>query len=92
MLDQQRLVPQVPLKLHPGDAIRLGDITCTYEVIDRPSRSLASSPSSEQGNTSVGASPLSTPIIERQHEARVGQRVGNYRLSKLLGQGGFADV
>src|SRR6266567_3314545 len=92
MLNQQRLVPQVPLQLHPGDAIRLGDITCTYEVIDRPSRSLASSPSSEQGNTSAGASPLSSPIIERPQQDRVGQRFGNYRLGKLLGQGGFAEV
>ena len=92
MLNQQRLVPQVPLKLHPGDAIRLGNITCTYEVIDRPSRSLASSPSSEQGNTSAGASPLSSPSIERPYQDRVGQRFGNYRLSKLLGQGGFAEV
>jgi serine/threonine protein kinase len=92
LLNQQRLVPQVPFKLHPGDAIRLGDITCTYEVIDRPSRSPASSPSSEQGNTSAGASPLSPHTIERQHQDRVGQRFGNYRLSKLLGQGGFAEV
>jgi pSer/pThr/pTyr-binding forkhead associated (FHA) protein len=92
MLNQQRLVPQVPLKLHPGDTIRLGNITCTYEVIDRPSRSPVSSPSSEQGNTSAGVSPLSTPIIERPQQDRVGQRFGNYRLSKLLGQGGFAEV
>ncbi|HEX6555214.1 MAG TPA: protein kinase [Ktedonobacteraceae bacterium] len=92
LLNQQRLVPLVPFKLHPGDAIRFGNITCTYGVLDRPSRSLASSPSSEQGNTSAGASPLSTPIIERQRQDRVGQRFGNYRLSKLLGQGGFAEV
>jgi serine/threonine protein kinase len=92
LLNQQRLVPQVPLKLHPGDAIRFGNITCTYEVIDRPSRSLASPLSFEQGSTSAGASPLSTPIIERQQHDRVGQRFGNYRLSRLLGQGGFAEV
>jgi|GEM_PF-881396 len=92
LLNQQRLVPQVPLKLHPGDAIRFGNITCTYEVIDRPSRSLASPLSSEQENTSAGASPLSTPIIERQQHDRVGQRFGNYRLSRLIGQGGFAEV
>ena len=92
MLNQQRLVPQVPSQLHPGDTIRLGNITCTYEVIDRPSRSPVSSPSSEQGNTSAEASPLSSPIIERQQQDRVGQRFGNYRLSRLLGQGGFAEV
>src|SRR5260370_22185974 len=39
LLNQQRLVPQVPSQLHPGDTIRFGTITCTYEVIDRPSRS-----------------------------------------------------
>jgi serine/threonine protein kinase len=92
LLNQQRLVPQVPLKLHPGDAIRFGNITCTYEVLERPSRSLVSLPSSEQENTSAGASPLSTPIIEMQHQDRVGQRFGNYRLSRLIGQGGFAEV
>jgi serine/threonine protein kinase len=92
LLNQQRLVPQVPLQLHPGDAIHFGNITCTYEVIDRPSRSLASPLSSEQENTSAGASPLSTPIIERQQQNRVGQRFGNYRLSRLIGQGGFAEV
>src|SRR5207244_11684855 len=41
ILNQQRLVPQVPSQLHPGDAIRLGDITCTYEVLDRPFVSFA---------------------------------------------------
>jgi serine/threonine protein kinase len=92
LLNQQRLVPQVPLKLHAGDAIRFGNITCTYEVLDRPSRSLAFHLSSEQENTSAGASPLSTPIIERQQHDRVGQRFGNYRLSRLIGQGGFAEV
>jgi serine/threonine protein kinase len=92
LLNQQRLVPQVPLKLHPGDAIRFGNITCTYGVMDRPSRSLASPLSSEQENTSAGASPLSPPIIERQQHDRVGQRFGNYRLSRLIGQGGFAEV
>jgi serine/threonine protein kinase len=92
LLNQQRLVPQLPLKLHPGDAIRFGNITCTYEVIDRPSRSLASPLSSEQENTSAGASPLSTPSTERQQHDRVGQRFGNYRLSRLIGQGGFAEV
>ncbi len=92
LLNQQRLVPQVPLKLHPGDAIRFGNITCTYEVIDRPSPSLASPLSSEQENTSAGASPLSTPNIERQQHDRVGEHFGNYRLSRLIGQGGFAEV
>ena len=92
LLNQQRLVPQVPSKLHPGDAIRFGNIICTYEVLERPSRSLASLPSSEQENTSAGASLLSPPGIERQHQDRVGQRFGNYRLSRLLGQGGFAEV
>ncbi len=92
LLNQQRLVPQVPLKLHPGDAIRFGNITCTYEVLDRPSRSLASPLSSEQENTSAGASPLSPPSIVRQQPDRVGQRFGNYRLSRLIGQGGFAEV
>jgi serine/threonine protein kinase len=92
LLNQQRLAPQVPLKLHPGDSIRFGNITCTYEVIDRPSRSLASPLTSEQENTSAGASPLSTPSIERQQHDRVGQRFGNYRLSRLIGQGGFAEV
>jgi serine/threonine protein kinase len=92
LLNQQRLVPLVPSQLHPGDAIRFGNITCTYGVLDRPSRSLASSPASEQENTSAGASPLSTPIIERPQHDRVGQRFGNYRLSRLIGQGGFAEV
>ena len=92
LLNQQRLVPQVPSKLHPGDAIRFGNIICTYEVLERPSRSLASLPSSEQENTSAGASLLSPPGIERQHQDRVGQRFGNYRLSRLIGQGGFAEV
>jgi len=92
MLNQQRLVPQVPSQLHPGAAIRLGNITCTYEVIDRPSRSPVSSPSSEQENTSAGAYAPSSPIIERPRQDRVGQRFGNYRLSRLLGQGGFAEV
>ena len=92
LLNQQRLVPQIPSKLHPGDAIRFGNIICTYEVLERPSRSLASLPSSEQENTSAGASLLSPPGIERQHQDRVGQRFGNYRLSRLLGQGGFAEV
>ena len=91
-LNQQRLVPQVPSQLHPGATIRLGNITCTYEVIDRPSRSPVSSPSSEQGNTSAGAYPPSSPTIERQQQDRVGQRFGNYRLSRLLGLGGFAEV
>ncbi|HEY6409838.1 MAG TPA: protein kinase, partial [Ktedonobacteraceae bacterium] len=92
LLNQQRLVPQVPSKLHPGDAIRFGNITCTYGVLERPSRSLASPPSSEQENTSAGASPLSPPSIERPRHDRIGQRFGNYRLSRLLGQGGFAEV
>jgi len=92
LLNQQRLVPQVPFQLHPGDAIHFGNITCTYEVIDRPSRSLAPPLPSEQENTSAGASPPSTPIIERQHHDRVGQRFGNYRLRRLIGQGGFAEV
>ncbi len=92
LLHQQRLVPQVPSKLHPGDTIRFGNITCTYEVLERPSRSLVSFPSSEQENTSTGASPLSPPSVERQHQDRVGQRFGNYRLSRLIGQGGFAEV
>ncbi len=92
LLNQQRLVPQVSSQLHPGDTIRLGNITCTYEVLDRPFRSSVSSAFSKQGNTSAGASPLSTPIIERQRQDRVGQRFGNYRLSRLLGLGGFAEV
>ena len=92
LLNQQRLVPQVPSQLHPGATIRFGNITCTYEVLDRPSRSPVSSLSSEQGNTSAGAYPSSSPTIERQQQDRVGQRFGNYRLSRLLGQGGFAEV
>ena len=92
LLHQQRLVPQVPSKLHPGDAIRFGNITCTYEVLERPLRSLASLSSSEQEHTSAGASPLSPLSVERQHQDRVGQRFGNYRLSRLIGQGGFAEV
>jgi serine/threonine protein kinase/pSer/pThr/pTyr-binding forkhead associated (FHA) protein len=92
LLNEQRLVPQVPAKLHPGDTIRFGDISCTYAVIERPSRPVASSPTSEQEKTSAGASPLSTPGIERHLPDRVGQRFGNYRLSRFLGQGGFAEV
>jgi serine/threonine protein kinase len=92
MLNQQRLVPHVPSQLRPGDSIRLGNITCTYEVIDRPSRAPVSSPSSEQGNTSAGAYPPSSPTIERQRQDRVGQRFGNYRLVRMIGQGGFAEV
>ena len=92
LLNQQRLVPQVPSQLHPDDTIRFGNIICTYEVIDRPSLSLVSSPSSEQGNTSAGASPLPASIIESPRQDRVGQRFGNYQLRRLLGQGGFAEV
>jgi len=92
LLNEQRLVPQVPAKLHPGDAIRFGNITCMYGVMDRPSRSLASSPSSEPENTPAGVSSLSTPLQARPQPDRVGQRFGNYRLSRFLGQGGFAEV
>jgi serine/threonine protein kinase/pSer/pThr/pTyr-binding forkhead associated (FHA) protein len=92
LLNEQRLVPQVPARLHPGDAIRFGNITCIYGVLDRPSRSFASSLTSEQEKTSAGASPLSPPQIERHQPDRIGQRFGNYRLSKFLGQGGFAEV
>jgi D-xylose transport system substrate-binding protein len=92
LLNQQRLVPHVPSQLHPGATIRLGNITCTYEVIDRPSRSPVSTPTSEQKNISTGAYAPSSPTIERPHQDRVGQRFGNYRLSRLLGLGGFAEV
>ena len=92
LLNQKHLVPHVPSRLHPGDSIRLGNITCVYEVIDRPSRSIISSPSPEQGNTSAGANLPSSSVIESQLQDRVGQRFGNYRLSRLLGQGGFAEV
>jgi len=91
-LNQQRLVPHVLSQLHPGATIRFGNITCTYEVIDRPPRSRVSSLSSEQGNTSAGTYPPSSPVIERPRQDRVGQRFGNYRLSRLLGLGGFAEV
>jgi serine/threonine protein kinase len=91
-LNQQRLVPQVTFQLHPGDTIRFGKITCSYEVLDRPSRSPVSSLSSEQGNLSAGTYPPAFSMIETPHQDRVGQRFGNYRLSQLLGQGGFAEV
>ncbi|MGZ3628833.1 MAG: protein kinase domain-containing protein [Ktedonobacteraceae bacterium] len=87
-VNQQMLESHVPFLLHPQDVIRISTTTFTYEVDD-----LASSKFLASSRPATMTPPSGqTSLPSSSEEAHVGKQLGNYRLARLIGQGGFAEV
>jgi len=94
-VNQQLLDRHVPYLLYLRDVIRIGNTTFTYEVTDSPSRKIPPSPipsAVPPVHTPSNQNGLPTSYNEAQVGEHVGKQLGNYRLVRLIGQGGFAEV
>jgi pSer/pThr/pTyr-binding forkhead associated (FHA) protein len=91
-VNSQRLDPQVPCLLDPGNIIRIGNTTFTYEVNGTPESKLPAIPSPAPAHTWLEQNVPATPASKANVGEHVGQRFGNYQLVRLLGQGGFGEI
>jgi tRNA A-37 threonylcarbamoyl transferase component Bud32 len=91
-VNQQLLERHVPFLLHPRDIIRIGNTTFTYEVADTPSSQLPASSLPATVHTPSDQHVPHPSSVEAQVGEHVGKQLGNYRVVRLIGQGGFAEV
>ncbi|MGZ3623608.1 MAG: TIR domain-containing protein, partial [Ktedonobacteraceae bacterium] len=91
-VNQQALDRHIPYLLHPRDVIRISNTTFSFEVDDTASSKLSASslPATMTPPSVQNGMPSSSE--EAQVGAHVGTQLGNYRLVRLIGQGGFAEV
>jgi serine/threonine protein kinase len=91
-VNQQQLEQNVPYLLHPRDVIRISNTTFTYEVADTASSKLPASSIPATVHTPSDQNVLSSSSGEANVGEHVGKKLGHYRLVRLIGQGGFAEV
>jgi pSer/pThr/pTyr-binding forkhead associated (FHA) protein len=91
-VNQQLLERQIPFLLHPQDVIRISNTTFTYEVADIDLRKLPTSSLPATVHTPSDQNVLPSSSEEAQVGEHVGKQFGNYRLVRLIGEGGFAEV
>jgi serine/threonine protein kinase len=91
-VNQQVLERHVPYLLHPRDVIRISNTTFTFEVNDTASSKLLASSLPATVHTPSDQHVLPSSSGEAHVGEHVGKQLGNYRLERLIGQGGFAEV
>src|SRR6266567_483169 len=92
-VNQQRLERQVPYLLHPRDIIRVSNTAFTYDVNDTASSEPADAPISSAIPTPSNQNVLPPSPFNKAHMGEhVSKQLGNYRLLRLIGLGGFAEV
>ena len=91
-VNQQQLKQHVPSLLHPQDVIRISNTTFTYEVADTASSKLPASSIPATVHTPSDQNVLPSSSGEAHVGEYVGKQLGHYRLVRLIGQGGFAEV